>query len=113
MPVIFNKSQTEPIPVPKPPVTPTSSPKKRGPWLEHVHNWRKKNPGVSYKDSLKQAKETYVLKPKREKKDRSEYKPNPWMQYIKKYKDDHPDWKQRMSYKELLIACKETYNKKE
>ena len=33
--------------------------KKKNPWLEHVKAFRKKNPGMQYKDVLKNAKKTY------------------------------------------------------
>lgn len=35
------------------------------PWIEHVKAWRAQNPGVSYKDALKEASKTYtkVAKP--------------------------------------------------
>ena len=40
---------------------PSSSPKKKPPnnWIDHVKSFREAHPEVSYKDALKQAKETY------------------------------------------------------
>lgn len=94
-----------------PVITSDTSTKKQSPWLDHVKAWRTSNPGVSYKDSLKMAKETYTAKPKQEKKDRSQYKANPWMEHINKFKDDNPDWKNKYTYKQLLLYCKNTYKK--
>jgi len=45
----------------KPVESPESSPKKKpaNNWIDHVKAFRESHPDVSYKDALKQAKETY------------------------------------------------------
>jgi ribosomal protein L20 len=83
------------------------APRKGGKWIEHVKAYREQN-DVSFKVALKDAGATYtkIIKEKVEKKD---YKPNPWMQHISAYKNAHPDWKDTMSYKQVLQTCKTTY----
>ena len=80
------------------------------PWITHVRKYRKEN-SCSFRDALKAAKDTYTRRPVRVKKDRSEYKPNPWMLHIKKTMADWPNWKESCTYKELLLQCKTTYKK--
>lgn len=79
-------------------------------WIAHVRAYREKS-GCTFREALKAAKDTYTRKPARVKKDRSEYKPNPWLLHIKKTMKDNPKWKELQSYKQLLVACKATYKK--
>ena len=83
------------------------SARKGGKWSEHVRQYRELHK-VSFKDALKGAAESYVklVRPKKEKKD---YKENPWMLHIKEWKTANPDWKSTLSYKEVLQTCKKTY----
>lgn len=93
-------------------VTQQEVPRKRqNDWIDHVKEYKKSHPEVTYKDALKAAGETYTKKPKKEKKSPAERKPNPWMQHIQKFKDDNPNWKDTHSYKEVLQLCKDTYKK--
>lgn len=78
-------------------------------WIQHVQKYQKANPSKSWKDCLAEAKATYTPVPKAEKS--GERKPNPWMEHINAYKKDNPEWKSKMSYKDVLIACKATYTK--
>jgi hypothetical protein len=82
------------------------------PWLAHVKQFHTAHPELSYKQALKEAKDSYTKVPKKEPTPEGEKKPNPWMQHIANFKKENPDWPQLMSYKEVLIRCKETYNKK-
>lgn len=96
--------------------TPSSSsdvkriPRKAGKWSEHVRQYRELHK-VSFKEALKGAGESYV-KLVRPKKDRQDYKENPWMLHIREWKTANPDWKTTLSYKEVLKTCKETYTTK-
>jgi len=87
--------------------TKTGTPSEIGTWIKHVQAYRQLH-GVSFKVALKAAGESYtkVVKVKKEKKD---HKANPWMVHIESYKSAHPDWRETMSYKEVLKACKLTY----
>jgi len=91
----------------KPETTTTKAPRKGGKWIAHVKAYRAEH-DVSFKAALKDAGATYtkIVKEKTEKKD---HKPNPWMQHIDEYKNAHPDWKDTMSYKQVLQTCKTTY----
>lgn len=86
--------------------------RKENPWLVHVKNYRDSHQELSYKEILQQAKESYTKVPKVEKVGDGERKPNPWMIHIDEWKSANPDWKQSMSYKDVLIKCKETYSNK-
>jgi hypothetical protein len=81
------------------------------PWITHVKAYKKEF-SVSFKDALKLAGATYTRKiTSAVKKDKSTYKKNPWMEHIAKWKIAHPDWKTTMSYKDVLIASKDTYTR--
>ena len=67
--------QTNPTPTPAPSPTRKKTKKKRkprdpnkprkpNPWLEHVRAYREKNPEMSYKQVLQEAKSTYKKVPK-------------------------------------------------
>jgi hypothetical protein len=79
-----------------------------GTWIKHVQAYRKLH-DVSFKAALKDAGATYTKVVKKEKKAKGERKPNPWMEHLKAFRVDNPDWKTRMSYKDVLISCKSTY----
>ena len=81
---------------------------KKNQWIDHVKEFRVKNPDKSWKECLSLAKETYTAVPTPVK---TEPKENPWMVHIDKFKKQHPNWKEKMTYKELLILCKSTYVK--
>ena len=81
-----------------------------GGWLNHVKKYREEH-GVSFKVALVKASETYTKQEKRMKKQSGDYKPNPWMKHILKFKEENPDWKETLSYKQVLVRCKETYVK--
>jgi hypothetical protein len=94
--------------------------KSTNPWLEHVMQEYKANPGSKFKDALKNAKSTYKKTPKEVKvkkvrivEEGEIVKLNPWMVHIEKWKNEHPDWKSTMSYKQVLQTCKETYKRGE
>lgn len=87
----------------------TTGARAQGAWVEHVKAYRKEH-SVTFKDALKGAGGTYT-KQIRVKKEKADHKPNPWMQHIDQYKEKHPSWKETMSYKQLLQACKVTYTK--
>lgn len=76
-------------------------------WLVHVRAYRKEHPSLSYKDTLKGAKNTYTKKPKLEKG----AKPHPWMMHLEELKKADPEWKTKMTYKEFLTHAKTTYKK--
>jgi hypothetical protein len=82
--------------------------KAANPWITHVSAFRTTHPDLSYKNALKQAKETYT-RVVREERVPGDRKPNPWMQHIEKWKTEHPKWKEEHSYKEVLKLCKLTY----
>jgi hypothetical protein len=48
---------------------------------------------------------------KREREPGELKRPNPWMDHIQRWKDSNPDWKTRLSYKDVLKQSKETYKK--
>tara|TARA_R110000787_G_scaffold5477_4_gene20033 strand:- start:540 stop:845 length:306 start_codon:yes stop_codon:yes gene_type:complete len=85
----------------------TGTPSEIGSWIKHVQAYRQLH-GVSFKVALTAAGDSYtkVVKVKKEKKD---HKANPWMVHISAYKTAHPEWKDTMSYKQVLQACKLTY----
>jgi hypothetical protein len=76
-------------------------------WIKHVHDYRQVH-DVSFKVALKAAGATYT-KVLKEKKLKEDHKENPWMVHIQQYKSANPQWKDTMSYKEVLQACKLTY----
>ena len=81
---------------------------KSNPWIDHVKEYRAKNPEMSWKMCLGAAAATYTPVVKEEK---GEKKPNPWMVHIDAFKKQHANWKETMTYKELLVLCKSTYVK--
>ena len=81
--------------------------RKSGKWAEHVRQYRELHK-VSFKDALKGAGASYV-KLVRTKKEKKDYKENPWMAHINAWKASNPDWKSSISYKDVLKTCKETY----
>jgi hypothetical protein len=90
------------------PITQTAlKQKKVGVWIKHVQEYRKLH-DVSFKVALKDAGATYT-KVVRKEVVKGPRKPNPWMEHIKAYKQANPDWKASMSYKEVLVTCKSTY----
>jgi len=80
---------------------------KPNPWMVHVKRVRGDNPGLSYKEVLKTAKLSYTKKDREDKVK----KEHPWLKHLAQIKADEPDWKQRLSYKELLQYAKTTYQK--
>jgi hypothetical protein len=85
----------------------TKKPKAENPWLSHVKAFKNQHNGMSYKEALSKAGETYKKVVREEKT--GERKPNPWMQHIEKWKLAHPDWKTTHSYKDVLKICKTDY----
>lgn len=90
-------------------MTETVAASKNNPWISHVQEYRTKNPESSWKQCLESAAATYTPVVKEEK---GEKKPNPWMVHIDSFKKQHPNWKETMTYKDLLVLCKSTYVKK-
>ena len=80
-------------------------------WIQHVKKYQEAHPNLSWKECLAESKESYTPVPKVEKS--GERKPNAWMEHIKAFKTATPDWKSKMSYKDVLVACKATYVKSE
>jgi hypothetical protein len=87
--------------------TVSKTPRPATAWATHVKEYRVKF-GGSFKDALKAAGATYTKTP-RQRKLKTEHKPNPWMEHIKLYKAANPTWKADMSYKKVLEECKITY----
>jgi hypothetical protein len=85
--------------------------RKSGKWAAHVKQYRDLHK-VSFKDALKAAGATYV-KITKERKPKGEYKKNPWMVHISDWKAANPDWKQTLTYKQVLQTCKSTYTRPE
>jgi len=105
------------------------------PWLQHVAQTRKENPGMSYTDALVAAKKTYtkmtpanndnnannkapkakkVKSKKAEKKSKKSKKSskgkrpaNPWLNHVAETRKANPG----MSYTDALVAAKKTYKK--
>ena len=102
-----NPAAVHKMTVATPEPSPMKAPRKGGKWIDHVKAYRAEH-NVSFKAALKDAGATYqkIVREKTEKKD---HKPNPWMQHINEYKTAHPGWKDTMSYKQVLQTCKETY----
>ena len=95
--------------LPETAVNPTS-PVKTMAWMEHLMNYKTQHPDSSLKECMKQAKLTYAKTTKPYvKKNAGQHKPNPWMQHIAAWKLANPDWKNTMSYKQVLVLCKDTY----
>ena len=78
-------------------------------WIQHCKAFKADNPTKSWKECLTEAKATYTPVEKPEKS--SEPRPNKWMEHIAKFKAENPDWKSKMSYKDVLVACKDTYQR--
>lgn len=75
------------------------------PWLVHVKRFRSEHPELKYKEVLQQAKSSYEKKPKVERPKVV----HPWMAHLASIKQEQPDWKKRMTYKELLQLAKKSY----
>ena len=87
--------------------------RKENPWLVHVKRYMLEHTDLKYRDVLSGAKESYVKTGpvKREKEPGELKRPNPWMEHIQRWKDSNPDWKTRLSYKDVLKQSKDTYKK--
>lgn len=89
----------------------TMSTKKSNAWITHVKQVRK-DTGLSYKDALVKAKETYKPTGRKSKRDPNEpKKKNPWMVHIDQWKQENPDWKKEFTYKQVLMKAKQTYTR--
>lgn len=84
------------------------TPREAGRWIKHVQAFRQEHQ-VTFKVALRTAGATYT-KVVKEKRDKADHKPNPWMVHIASWKATNPDWKTTMSYKEVLKVCKLTYS---
>ncbi len=80
-------------------------------WLIHVRNYMTKHPDIKYKDVLRNASQTYTKQEYVKKNDVTSKKLNRWMDFVSKWKNDNPTWKQYMSYKDVLKTCKEMYRR--
>lgn len=85
-----------------------TKPRAQSDWTIHVASYRAEH-NVSFKEALQKAGDTYV-KIERVKKDKKDYKKNPWMVFIGEWIKDHPDWRATHSYKEVLQLCKGLYS---
>jgi hypothetical protein len=85
-------------------------PRKENAWLAHVKAYREVHPGLSYKEVLEKAGETYKKVVKKPKVADGDKKPNPWMMHIARWKEAHPNWKETYAYKDVLLLCKDTYS---
>jgi hypothetical protein len=98
-------------------MTTVENPTVENPWRVHVKAFRERNPGFSYKAALEHAGQevdqdgnlVYQKAVKAVRDPNAVKKPNPWMLHVEKYKEDNPKWKSRMTYKEVLLICKDTY----
>lgn len=91
-------------------MTTTESKTTQGTWHQHMMEYKTEH-NVSLKEAMKGAAATYTKQAPRVKKDKGDYKPNPWMAHIAEWRKANPDWKTNHSYKEVLSICKETYGK--
>ena len=72
-------------------------------WMAHVAEYRKKNGEKSYKDCLKEARDTYTCIPK---KPKTTGQPSKWKLHVAQFRKDNPDIK---NLKDVLQKCKMTY----
>lgn len=88
--------------------TSTASSREPSKWIVHVRKYKQEH-DTSWKIALKEAGPTYTKLDAKPKKDKSEWKPNPWIMHIAKWRNENPDWRETLSYKQVLQTCKETY----
>jgi hypothetical protein len=84
------------------------TPVDENPWISHVRAYHKATGGI-WKDALKGAGATYKPVPKKAKVLPEDRKENPWMKHIEEFKKRCPNWKDDLTYKQLLVLCKSTY----